>query len=303
MSSKRKEEIAELEVDVTAPAPPSKKQARAIKKGKAEAPKPDESLVSADGLSAVAAPPAKGTNGIWIGNLPYSVTEASLRDFFAKGTIALRVKEIDGEQDIVRVSLPVDKKTQRNKGFAYVDFASEEHRDAALKLTERIFDGRNVLIKSAQSFEGRPTKPSTSGETGDDNAADARNPSILFVGNLSFETTEASLSEFLGGEASGIKRVRLATFEDSGKCKGFAFILAQGKRFAFMDGRRLKLELGQDRSKRTPNMRNRRPEITDGAGIGRVERRHREPHQKRDIEQNDNVKGTIQKSTGTKIAF
>ncbi|KAG1461830.1 hypothetical protein G6F56_005638 [Rhizopus delemar] len=45
----------------------------------------------------------------------------------------------------------------------------------------------------------------------------------LFVGNLSFETTEKTIREAFEW-AGDIRKIRMATFEDSGKCKGFGYV-------------------------------------------------------------------------------
>lgn len=290
MGGKRAAPEDELEIDVSAPAPPSKKQLRRLKK-------------HGDTANAPAAespePVKKGVNGIWIGNLPYSTTEESLKEFFHAGSTALRKGDsrILQLEDVTRVSLPLDARTRRCKGFAYVDFADPECLAAALRLNERILDGRNVLIKPAESFEGRP-KPADAPAAG---LGDDKDPSILYVGNLGFETTADSLAEFLGGETGGVKRVRLATFEDTGKCKGFAFVdmkdkvtapdIITSRKYAVLDGRRLKLELGQDRSKRRrPPQRDRVPDVPRAEAAA-------------DNELTDYAKGTIQKSLGTKVSF
>ncbi|ORY83902.1 hypothetical protein BCR37DRAFT_378915 [Protomyces lactucae-debilis] len=54
--------------------------------------------------------------------------------------------------------------------------------------------------------------------------------------------------------------MRMATFEDSGKCKGFAFVdfksvdevkrVLANKKLRTMNGRKLKMEFGEDRSQR-----------------------------------------------------
>lgn len=75
----------------------------------------------------------------------------------------------------------------------------------------------------------------------------------------------------------------MATFEDSGKCKGFAFIdfkddtgptTALKSRVAQkLINRKLRLEYGEDRSKRNPNMKRK---SEDGEGEGEVRERKRE---------------------------
>ena len=48
----------------------------------------------------------------------------------------------------------------------------------------------------------------------------------LYVGNLSFETTETELKE-LFGQAGAVETVRIITDRDTGRSKGFGFVEMQ----------------------------------------------------------------------------
>ena len=64
----------------------------------------------------------------------------------------------------------------------------------------------------------------------------------LYVGNLSFETTETELKE-LFGEAGSVETVRIITDRYTGRSKGFGFIEMQDggdKAIAEMNGKDLK---------------------------------------------------------------
>lgn len=69
-----------------------------------------------------------------MGNLPYNTTEQQLQSVL--GAVG----------DIVNVAIPVDRATGRPRGFAFVEFASEEQAVQAISK----FDG--------QDFEGRPLR-------------------------------------------------------------------------------------------------------------------------------------------------
>jgi len=61
----------------------------------------------------------------------------------------------------------------------------------------------------------------------------------LYVGNLSFETTESDLKE-LFGQAGLVETVRIVTDRDSGRSKGFGFVeMEEGgdKAIAAMNGK------------------------------------------------------------------
>lgn len=235
-SSKRKADVEEIEVDVNAPEPPSKRARRALKKGKALPTKPssgdekEDKDEQKDGKEKV-----RSEHGVWIGNLPFRLTGAELRTWLidnAGGVIT--------EESITRVKLPTVKDANRhkdekpaNKGFAYVDFADIGAKVAAIALSETDLTGRKLLIKDAKSFEGRPAKePEPEAATGKsdgksdsktDQRQDANASRKVFVGNLSFKVTEDDLIRNFE-KCGEIEWAKLATFEDSGKCKGYGWV-------------------------------------------------------------------------------
>lgn len=237
-SRKRKREestTGELEIDVTAPEPPSKKALRKAKRGKATPAGPkseSKSIIALQTASASdedvpadpSAPPKRSEYGIWIGNLPWTATKADLRNFLTKDT------EISDDM-ITRLHLPVPSQgvvassrqriKPQNKGFAYIDFSTEEALTEALALSEKLLTGRRMLIKDSKSFEGRPEK------TKEQEVAIVKSgkpPSKrIFVGNLAFETTKQDLQEQFT-KCGEMLDVHIATFEDTGKCKGYAWV-------------------------------------------------------------------------------
>lgn len=234
---KRKREALpdEIEIDVSAPEPASKKAARKAKKAKLN-PTTDASKdgeVTADGKASEATDDKNGKRsdfGVWIGNLPWSATKESLRKFLVDNA------EMKSEQ-ITRVHLPPPTKPANpnwttkplNKGFAYVDFSTELAMYSAIALTETKMDGRALLIKNAKSFEGRPDKPKTEeqqqdGGRGKGAVKTAHPPNKrVFVGNLSFDVTKEDLQTHYN-QCGPIEQLHMATFEDSGKCKGYAWV-------------------------------------------------------------------------------
>ncbi|KAI9284169.1 hypothetical protein BC943DRAFT_338428 [Umbelopsis sp. AD052] len=166
---------------------------------------------------------SKKAPGVWIGNLSFSTTEADLKAYFSKC----------GE--ITRIKCPPGRNArQSNQGFAFIDFATEEAVAAAVAKSESDLNGRALLIKDSKNFEktGRPKREPAEGEAvadggkaGDRIAKKQKNPPspTVFVGNLSFNTTRDAIQKQF--EPCGrIRKVRLATFQDTGKCKGFAYI-------------------------------------------------------------------------------
>lgn len=229
MSKKRKASVEEIEVDITAPEPPSKKALRRLKKGKPLPP----SKSGAESTPEPEKKPAKKTeveqrseHGIWIGNLPWHLSKEDLRKFFVE------YSDITDEM-ITRVHMPTPNdgkpankveekkkfvKVVNNQGYAYVDFNCPEAIGYAIELSEQLLSGRRVLIKNNKSFEGRPQK------TKEESRNDGKPPSKrVFLGNLTFDTTEESLKEHFE-KCGAVANVKVAQFEDSGKCKGYAWI-------------------------------------------------------------------------------
>lgn len=228
-SKKRKASVEEIEVDITAPEPPSKKALRRLKKGKTLPPSRSgaESTPEPEGKKDKKADADKRSeHGVWIGNLPWSVSKDDLRKFLVEYSDLT-------EDQITRVHMPGpdDKKSANkveekkfgkpvhNKGFAYVDFTTPEAVELAIELSEQLLSGRRLLIKNNKSFEGRPQK------TKEESRNEGKPPSKkIFLGNLSFDTTEESLREHFE-KCGGIESVKVAAFEDSGKCKGYAWVV------------------------------------------------------------------------------
>ena len=88
---------------------------------------------------------------LYVGNLSYSTNEETLRAVF----------EGDGRQ-VEGVSLILDRETGRSRGFAFVQMASAEQAQAAIKdLDGFVVEGRNLRVKEALEREQRG--PSRSG--------------------------------------------------------------------------------------------------------------------------------------------
>lgn len=233
-NKKRKREVLpeEIEIDVSLPEPASKKAARKAKKAKtapasADAPDGSEEKTSAEAEGKEA---KRSDYSVWIGNLPWSATKDSLRTFLTENA------EIKNEE-ITRIHMPAPKAPPRpnwtdakptNKGFAYVDFSTQLAMYSAIALTETRMDRRPLLIKNSKNFEGRPDKPKEEQHADADGTGkggkEAKAPSKkIFVGNLGFETSKEDLEAHFA-PCGTVENIHMATFEDTGKCKGFAWV-------------------------------------------------------------------------------
>lgn len=228
-SKKRKTvDVPEIEVDINLPEPPSKKAKRALKKGKVLPPKPtsDDDEPAASGTATTkdgAAKKERSPYGVWIGNLRFTVTRDDLRVWLVEnsgGAIAADA--------ITRVHLPASKTAPKhaafeNRGFAYVDFATYEANVAAIALSETEWHRRKLLIKDAKSYEGRPEVKKEEEKEEAEPEQPVSTSRKIFVGNLGFQTTEEDVKE-LFSKCGEIEWVKVATFEDSGKCKGYGWV-------------------------------------------------------------------------------
>jgi RNA recognition motif-containing protein len=100
---------------------------------------------------------------LFIGNLPYDVTEAELRAHFA--AVGL----------LASLALPTDRDTGRPRGFAFVEFSERADAEAAIRhLNNQAFKGRPLAVSEARARDDRTTtglsrtaapRPSISAET------------------------------------------------------------------------------------------------------------------------------------------
>lgn len=231
-TKKRKlDDVPEIEIDVSAPEPPSKKALRkAKKKGispeslkteaktetKTENKTDSETETKTETTKKKKSTKQRSEYGIWIGNLAFTVTKDDLRKFLTSNCSF-------SEATITRIHLPMGPSkngTSQNKGFAYIDFSNKKAMDEAIGLSEQLLSGRRVLIKGAQDFEGRPEQHQQPGASKSSGNPPSRK---IFIGNLAFDTTKELLEEHFS-RCGTVTNVHVATFEDSGKCKGFAWV-------------------------------------------------------------------------------
>ncbi|ONH66915.1 Nucleolar protein 13 [Cyberlindnera fabianii] len=339
VNNKKRSLNDEIEIDLTQTAPLSKKQKRLLRKGKLDLTKLEEEqkkeaerLMKAakDDSDAEGAQAEDGSEeankekkpkkekkeekfGVWIGNMSFDTLKEDLTRFIVGKTTEHSEYSSDlaptepcqvKETDILRLNMPSqggNGKVKKIKGFAYVDFPTKSHQLAVLQLSETQLNGRNLLIKDSKSFEGRPSK---------EEVELSKNPPsrILFVGNLSFDTTEDMLTQHFQ-HCGEIIRIRMATFQDTGKCKGFAFLDfkdEEGPTKALKDkscrkllNRPLRMEFGEDRSKRTPKNITKKWENGDSTPEPQhhhaVEETHHEPSAKPIRERSERPKPVFKK--------
>jgi len=79
----------------------------------------------------------------YVGNVPFTTTEDELREWFKP-------------YEITEIQIVHDRNTGRPRGFAFVEFASENQFELALRShNERELDGRRIVVNDAVDKRGR----------------------------------------------------------------------------------------------------------------------------------------------------
>jgi RNA recognition motif-containing protein len=82
---------------------------------------------------------------LYVGNLPYSVTEERLQQHFAQ------------HGSVVSARIITDKFSGRSKGFGFVEMSTdEEARKATSALNGADFEGRSIVVSEARPQAPRP---------------------------------------------------------------------------------------------------------------------------------------------------
>ena len=82
-------------------------------------------------------------NKIYVGNLPYSTTEADLEQTFS------------AYGNVTEAKLIMDRETGRSKGFAFVTFDSDSAAQSALDFNGKELGGRPAKVSIAKEPERR----------------------------------------------------------------------------------------------------------------------------------------------------
>lgn len=80
---------------------------------------------------------------LYVGNLPYSVTDTSLKEYFAQAGTVESAKVI------------VDRVSARSKGYGFVEMASDQEASEAVQK----FDGSNLDGRTVRVSEAKPPTP------------------------------------------------------------------------------------------------------------------------------------------------
>lgn len=83
-------------------------------------------------------------NKLFIGGLPWSINNDSLKDLFAQ------------YGEITEAIVIIDRDSGRSKGFGFVTFAKEEDAQKALEMDGKQVEDRTIVVNIAKPREERP---------------------------------------------------------------------------------------------------------------------------------------------------
>lgn len=84
---------------------------------------------------------------LYIGNLPYSTTDAQLKDLFSQAGA------------VESAMLPIDKMSGRPRGFGFVEMADDEGAQKAVEMFNGYdMDGRKLVVNEARPMTERPPR-------------------------------------------------------------------------------------------------------------------------------------------------
>lgn len=151
-------------------------------------------------------PDSTGSTSIFVGNLSWNIDQEWLARIF---------ESVGG---VVGARIITDRDSGRPKGFGYVDFETPEFAQKALELKDTEVDGRPINVDLAQSKPSGDTPRSDRAQRFGDKISEPS--ATLFVGNMSFKSTQDSLYE-LFGQAGEVVSVRIPTDKETGQLKGY----------------------------------------------------------------------------------
>jgi len=82
-------------------------------------------------------------NKIFVGSLPWSINNDSLKELFSK------------YGEVTEAVVIMDRETQKSKGFGFVTFATPESAQKALEMSGQEVDGRAIVVNIAKPREER----------------------------------------------------------------------------------------------------------------------------------------------------
>jgi nucleolin len=144
------------------------------------------------------------SNKLFVRNLSWGVREDDLYDLF--GEVG----------EVISVKIPTRPEDGKSKGFAFVEMATPEQGEAAIRQLNGVFLQNRDLVVAAQSDHRPDFRSNAQG------AAPGPN-SKLFIRNLGPQATESQLHD-LFAQIAPVLSVRIPVDPETGRVKGFGFV-------------------------------------------------------------------------------
>ncbi|KAM0715121.1 hypothetical protein Q7P37_009586 [Cladosporium fusiforme] len=156
----------------------------------------------------------EATANLFVGNLSWNIDEEWL------------TREFEEFGELQGVRIITDRDSGRSKGFGYVEFTTTENGAKALEGRNGYeLDGRQLRVDFSTPRDNNAQTPQQRQNDRASKFGDTQNPpaATLFVGNISFEADESTLTEYFQ-EHGSINSIRLPTDRETGAPKGFGYV-------------------------------------------------------------------------------
>jgi len=165
------------------------------------------SILSSDVTTAA----AEEKFSVYVGNVPLEASEDELRSFFAEKL---------GTTTYSKLKIPLDRETQRPRGFLYLEFAAKNEAEVAVSS----LTGLSVRDRALKVDFADPSRPKS--ERAERVKPVYDQESSVYVGNLAFGVTEEDLKglcdSVLGPDK--VSKIRIAIDRETNRARGFAHI-------------------------------------------------------------------------------
>lgn len=191
------------------------KEGESSKKRKAESSEEESTTASPEPESkkAKSEEPAGEPATLFVGRLSWNIDDAWLK------------REFEAYPGVISARVITDRSSGRSKGFGYVDFESKSVAEKALEeMQGKEIDGRPINVDLSNAKPKQQSGAERTNERAKQYGDSKSEPSdTLFIGNLSFDSTRDSVTEFFA-EYGPIMGVRLPTHPETEQLKGFGYV-------------------------------------------------------------------------------
>lgn len=148
---------------------------------------------------------------IYVSNVPFDANEDDFRRVFGDC----------GE--IEEITIPTIYTTGRPKGFAFVRFADNKAREAALLLNQTNMLNRTIGVRQNKGRAVRSGRQEYYRERHNGLSDKPERCTTIFVGNLPWDTTEAELQD-LFASCGKVESARIVKQTYTGRSRGFGYV-------------------------------------------------------------------------------